>query len=150
MTLKLGRGQHSKYLPFAFTEQGVAMLSSVLRSKRAVQVNIEIMRAFVRLRREIVNPYSYAGVMATTRAGADGSYNISYGLDGSVRLRGDDYLGWAFARSVDERLGEYPVETGRHEPSEQAGEDGCLEHHGERFGLHPWEPCTGRRAGVRR
>lgn len=37
-------------LPYAFTEQGVAMLSSVLRSKRAVQVNIEIMRAFVRLR----------------------------------------------------------------------------------------------------
>jgi hypothetical protein len=37
--------------PFAFTEQGVAMLSSVLRSPRAVQVNVEIMRAFVRLRR---------------------------------------------------------------------------------------------------
>jgi hypothetical protein len=37
--------------PYAFTEQGVAMLSSVLRSKRAIQVNIEIMRAFVRLRR---------------------------------------------------------------------------------------------------
>jgi len=46
----LKKGQHSKYLPRAFTEQGVAMLSSVLRSKRAVQVNIEIMRAFVRLR----------------------------------------------------------------------------------------------------
>ena len=44
------KGQHSKYLPYAFTEQGVAMLSSVLRSKRAVQVNVEIMRAFVRLR----------------------------------------------------------------------------------------------------
>jgi len=49
VTLK--RGQHSKYLPFAFTEQGVAMLPSVLNSERAVQVNIEIMRAFVRLRR---------------------------------------------------------------------------------------------------
>jgi hypothetical protein len=48
--LKRGRGSHRKYLPFAFTEQGVAMLSSVLRSPRAVQVNIEIMRAFVRLR----------------------------------------------------------------------------------------------------
>ena len=44
-----GRGGR-RYLPYAFTEQGVAMLSSVLRSKRAVQVNIEIMRAFVRLR----------------------------------------------------------------------------------------------------
>jgi phage regulator Rha-like protein len=50
VTLKTGRGQHRKYLPYAFTEQGVAMLSSVLRSPRAVQVNIEIMRAFVRLR----------------------------------------------------------------------------------------------------
>jgi len=44
------RGSNRKYLPHAFTEQGIAMLSSVLRSPRAVQVNIEIMRAFVRLR----------------------------------------------------------------------------------------------------
>ena len=48
VTLK--RGQHRKYLPYAFTEQGVAMLSSVLRSARAVKVNIAIMRAFVKLR----------------------------------------------------------------------------------------------------
>jgi phage regulator Rha-like protein len=46
----LKRGQYSKYLPFAFTENGVAMLSSVLNSKRAVQVNIQIMRTFTRLR----------------------------------------------------------------------------------------------------
>jgi len=46
----LKRGEHSKYLRYAFTEQGVSMLSRVLRSPRAVQVNIEIMRAFVRLR----------------------------------------------------------------------------------------------------
>ena len=56
----LKRGQNIKYLPYAFTEQGVAMLSSVLRSKRAVMVNIEIMRAFVRLRQilgaHIVSP----------------------------------------------------------------------------------------------
>ncbi|MCX5706628.1 MAG: ORF6N domain-containing protein [Candidatus Omnitrophica bacterium] len=44
------RGKHIKYLPYAFTEQGVAMLSSILRSKRAIQVNIAIMRAFVKLR----------------------------------------------------------------------------------------------------
>jgi len=50
VTLKGGRGRHRKYLPYAFTEQGVAMLSSVLRSKQAVQVNIEIMRTFVKLR----------------------------------------------------------------------------------------------------
>jgi uncharacterized protein YjcR len=48
VTLK--RGQYSKYLPFAFTEQGVAMLSSVLNSERAIEVNIAIMRVFVRLR----------------------------------------------------------------------------------------------------
>ncbi len=46
---KTGRGGRRK-LPWVFTEQGVAMLSSVLRSKRAVQVNIQIMRAFVRMR----------------------------------------------------------------------------------------------------
>lgn len=45
----VGRGGR-RYLPFAFTEQGVAMLSGVLHSKRAIQVNIEIMRAFIRLR----------------------------------------------------------------------------------------------------
>ena len=50
VTLNKGRGRHTKYAPLAFTEQGVAMLSSVLKSKRAVQVNIGIMRAFVRLR----------------------------------------------------------------------------------------------------
>jgi hypothetical protein len=49
-TLKTGRGQHRKYLPLVFTEQGVAMLSSVLSSERAVQVNIAIMRAFVKMR----------------------------------------------------------------------------------------------------
>ena len=46
----LKRGQHYKYLPFVFTQEGVSMLSSVLRSPRAVQVNIAIMRVFVRLR----------------------------------------------------------------------------------------------------
>lgn len=48
VTLK--RGRNLKYRPYAFTEEGVAMLSSVLRSQRAVQVNIAIMRAFVQLR----------------------------------------------------------------------------------------------------
>ena len=48
VTLK--KGQHSKYLSFAFTEQGVAMLSSVLKSDRAIQVNIQIIRTFTKLR----------------------------------------------------------------------------------------------------
>jgi len=54
-TLKPGRGKHRKYLPFAFTEQGVSMLSSVLNSERAIQVNIAIMRAFVLLRRMLLS-----------------------------------------------------------------------------------------------
>jgi phage regulator Rha-like protein len=49
MSKKTGRGGR-RYLPYVFTEQGVAMLSSVLRSSQAVQVNISIMRAFVKLR----------------------------------------------------------------------------------------------------
>ncbi len=48
VTLK--KGDNIKYLPYVFTEQGVAMLSSVLRSKQAIQVNIAIMRVFVKLR----------------------------------------------------------------------------------------------------
>lgn len=47
VTLKTGRGQHSKYLPYAFTEQGVAMLSGILNSDKAINMNIDIMRAFV-------------------------------------------------------------------------------------------------------
>jgi hypothetical protein len=49
----LGRGQHTKYTPFAFTEQGVAMLSSVLNSKQAIEINIKIMRIFVKMRKLI-------------------------------------------------------------------------------------------------
>ncbi len=52
MTLSWGG---RRYPPYAFTEQGVAMLSSVLRSERAVKVNIEIMRAFVRMRRMLIS-----------------------------------------------------------------------------------------------
>ena len=62
VTLK--RGQHSKYLPFAFTEQGVAMLSSVLNSDRAIDVNISIMRAFVQLRRLMASHDELANKLA--------------------------------------------------------------------------------------
>ena len=51
----LNRGQNIKYLPFVFTEQGVAMLSSVLKSKSAVHVNIQIMRVFTRLREMMIS-----------------------------------------------------------------------------------------------
>jgi len=49
-----GRGQHRKYLPLVFTEQGVAMLSGVLNSERAVNVNIAVIRTFVKLRQLIL------------------------------------------------------------------------------------------------
>ncbi len=51
VTLKNERGRHRKYLPYVFTEQGIAMLSAVLRSEVAVQVSIQIMQAFVEMRR---------------------------------------------------------------------------------------------------
>lgn len=49
-TLESGKGKHSKYLPYAFTEQGVAMLSGILNSDKAIDVNIAIMRAFIALK----------------------------------------------------------------------------------------------------
>ncbi len=55
VTLNEGQGHHLKYMPYAFTEQGIAMLSSVLRSQTAIVVNIQIMRAFVSMRHFIVN-----------------------------------------------------------------------------------------------
>jgi hypothetical protein len=55
-TSNTGRGGR-RYLPFAFTEQGVAMLSSVLNSERAIEVNLAIMRAFVKLR-QLLPPHA--------------------------------------------------------------------------------------------
>lgn len=55
-TLNKGRGQHPKYMPFAFSELGVSMLSSVLNSDTAIEINISIMRAFVAVRHLVLNP----------------------------------------------------------------------------------------------
>lgn len=55
VTLEIGRGKFSKYLPFTFTEQGVAMLSGVLKSEKAIKINIAIMRTFVILRNSLLN-----------------------------------------------------------------------------------------------
>ena len=54
--LKNGRGEHTKNLPYAFTEQGLAMLSGILNSDIAINVNISIMRAFVDIRQMIASP----------------------------------------------------------------------------------------------
>jgi hypothetical protein len=77
-TLKRSRGQHRKYAPMAFTEQGVAMLSSVLRSPRAVQVNIEIMRAFVRLRRMLDSNAELSKQIEALERKYDGKFRIVF------------------------------------------------------------------------
>lgn len=65
------RGRHSKYAPCAFTELGVAMLSSVLHSDRAVQMNILIMRAFVRLREMLASHQDLAQAVEDLRRRQD-------------------------------------------------------------------------------
>ena len=78
VTLDGGRGRHRKYLPHAFTEQGVAMLSSVLQSKRAVSVNIEIMRAFVRLREILTTHKDLANKLATLERKYDAQFKVVF------------------------------------------------------------------------
>ena len=73
----VGRGGR-RYLPYAFTEQGVAMLSSVLRSQRAIRVNVEIMRALVRLRRMLVSHDELAQKVATLERRYDGQFKVVF------------------------------------------------------------------------
>jgi hypothetical protein len=67
-----------RYLPLAFTEQGVAMLSSVLRSERAVRVNIGIMRAFVKLREMLASHRELARKLDTIEKKYDGQFRIVF------------------------------------------------------------------------
>jgi hypothetical protein len=76
-TSKRGRGGR-RYLPYAFTEQGVAMLSSVLRSARAVQVNIAIMRAFVRLRAMLMSNADLARKLIALENQYDAKFRIVF------------------------------------------------------------------------
>jgi hypothetical protein len=71
-------GKNVKYRPYAFTEQGVAMLSSVLRSPRAIQVNIEIMRAFVRLRQLLQSNADLAKKLAAHEKKCDAQYKVVF------------------------------------------------------------------------
>ena len=74
----LKRGQHSKYLSYAFTEHGVAMLSSILRSKRAVQVNIAIMRAFGRLRQMLATHKDLARKLEAMERKYDAHFRVVF------------------------------------------------------------------------
>ena len=76
VTLK--RGQHIKYRPYAFTEHGILMLSSVLNSERAVQVNIEIMRTFVRLRRMLASHAELARKLEALEKRYDAQFKIVF------------------------------------------------------------------------
>jgi hypothetical protein len=77
MSKDKGRGGR-RYLPYVFTEQGVAMLSGVLRSKRAVQVNVEIMRAFVRLRRMLASNEDLARKLAALEKKYDSQFRVVF------------------------------------------------------------------------
>lgn len=78
VTLKTGSGRHRKYRPYAFTEQGVAMLSGVLHSKRAVRVNIEIMRAFVQLRQMLSSHADLARKLAEVERKYDAQFKVVF------------------------------------------------------------------------
>jgi ORF6N domain len=67
-----------RYAPYAFTEQGVAMLSSVLRSRRAIEVNIEIMRAFVRLREMLASHKELARRLDELEAKYDEQFRVIF------------------------------------------------------------------------
>ena len=70
------RGRHSKYLPHAFTEQGVAMLSAVLRSEKAIKVSIEIMNAFVQMRHYLRNNLALANRLTAVENKVDTKFKI--------------------------------------------------------------------------
>lgn len=71
VTLEKGRGKYPKYAPFAFTEQGVAMLSSVLKSDVAIAANIAIMRAFVQVREYLMTTSTLSAELKELRARVD-------------------------------------------------------------------------------
>jgi ORF6N domain-containing protein len=76
--LKSGRGAHRKYTPYVFTERGVAMLSSVLGSERAVQVNIEVMRAFVSLRHLVSTHKDLAAKLTSLEKKYDRQFKVVF------------------------------------------------------------------------
>ncbi len=82
-TSKEGRGGR-RYLPYAFTEQGVAMLSSVLNSERAIKANIEIMRAFVRLRQILASHADLARKLEALEKKYDAQFKVVFEAIGEV------------------------------------------------------------------
>jgi phage regulator Rha-like protein len=78
VTLKPRRGKNIKYTPYAFTEHGILMLSSVLRSERAIQVNIQIMRTFVRLREMLASNAELTRHLEELERKYDGKFKVVF------------------------------------------------------------------------
>lgn len=95
ITLSPGRGSNVKYAPLAFTEQGVAMLSSVLRSPRAVQINIQIMRAFTKMKKLLSSHIEIREKLEELEQKCDSSFRIVFQaideiLDGKEKTEADE------------------------------------------------------------
>ena len=104
--LEVGRGKYTKFLPYAFTEQGLAMLSGVLNSDIAIDVNISIMRAFVSLRRvaAVVRKGDLLEILKRNSIGPLASYNQKMMMirNKSVLSRYDIIDQYAFEKNIGE------------------------------------------------
>ncbi len=77
-TLKTGRGQHRKYLPYAFTEHGAIMAASVLNSQRAVEMSVFVIRSFVRLRQLLASNETLTRKVAALERKYDAQFKIVF------------------------------------------------------------------------
>jgi ORF6N domain len=101
--LRIGRGKHRKYAPYVFTEQGVAMLSSVLNSERAVQVNVEIMRAFVRLRETVSTHKDLARQLIALESRYDRQFKVVFdAIRGLMKEPEPKRRGIGFTAKIDD------------------------------------------------
>jgi hypothetical protein len=101
--LKIGRGKHRKYAPYVFTEQGVAMLSSVLNSERAVQVNVEIMPAFVRLRETVSTHKDLARQLIALESRYDRQFKVVFdAIRGLMKEPEPKRRGIGFTAKIDD------------------------------------------------
>ena len=83
-----------------------------MQSQAAFELSSETF-AVLRLRRQVLNPFSYAGGIATSRIATDGSHNTAYGVDGSLRMFADDYLKLNFAQVFSDGTGDNPLSLRR-------------------------------------
>ena len=114
----LERGQHLKYRPYAFTEQGVAMLSSVIRSETAVRVNIAIVRAFVRLRKALAEHAELVRKIEELEHRYDGNFRVLFAamrqlMESHTRRGRRVRIGFRAPEKATSNLGGPPTEGSR-------------------------------------